>query len=88
MVANHGSTSVSRTIPIAFCNCRQRVQDRGIANAEVVIVGEAPGNVELEKGIAFVGPSGKLLDQTLDRVGIDPGSVLFTNAIPCLCALS
>ena len=40
-------------------------------NAELLIIGEAPGRVEDEQGLAFVGDSGKLLDIMLDSVGIE-----------------
>jgi uracil-DNA glycosylase family 4 len=49
-----------------------------------VIVGEAPGNVELERGEPFVGPAGQLLKDLLGRAGIDVKDCTFTNA--CWCA--
>ena len=40
-------------------------------NADLLIIGEAPGQAEDEQGLAFVGDSGKLLDIMLDSVGIE-----------------
>jgi len=51
--------------------------------ARVVIVGEAPGDVEAARGVPFVGPAGRLLDQILAEVGIDREECYVTNA--CLC---
>lgn len=38
--------------------------------ADLLIIGEAPGQLEDEQGLAFVGDSGKLLDIMLDSVGL------------------
>ncbi len=45
----------------------------------VGIVGEAPGEEEMNQGIPFVGRSGKLLDTVLGEVGIDRERCLVTN---------
>ncbi|WP_036488890.1 uracil-DNA glycosylase [Myxosarcina sp. GI1] len=50
-------------------------------NADLLIIGEAPGQVEDEKGLAFVGDSGKLLDIMLDAVGLE--NYYVTNAVRC-----
>lgn len=47
--------------------------------AEVMIVGEAPGEQEERAGLPFVGPSGKLLDATLQSVGFLRTSCFVTN---------
>jgi DNA polymerase len=46
-----------------------------------VFVGEQPGDVEDRQGTPFVGPAGRLLDDVLDRVGIDRSLVYVTNAV-------
>ena len=50
---------------------------------DLIVVGEAPGFQEVVNKKPFVGPSGKLLDHTLEFVGIDPKNVLRTNAVLC-----
>lgn len=45
----------------------------------LMIIGEAPGEQEIEQGIPFVGKSGALLDKTLFEVGIDRASCYVTN---------
>ena len=57
------------------------VASRGDRNADLLIVGEAPGEMEDKLGQAFVGDSGKLLENMLKSVGID--SYLITNAVRC-----
>jgi DNA polymerase len=51
-----------------------------------MIVGEAPGRIEDEKGRPFAGPSGVLLWRELERVGIDKRSVFAANAVSCFPA--
>lgn len=46
------------------------VMGHGPTDAKIMIVGEAPGEQEVECGIPFVGPSGSLLTQYLERHGI------------------
>ncbi|NJK58240.1 MAG: uracil-DNA glycosylase [Pleurocapsa sp. SU_5_0] len=50
-------------------------------NADLLIVGEAPGQLEDRQGLAFVGDSGKLLDIMLDAVGLE--SYYVTNVVRC-----
>ena len=59
----------------------QTVFGEGPRGAEVVIVGEQPGDQEDLAGRPFVGPSGKLLDTALEDAGIDRGKVYVTNAV-------
>ena len=42
----------------------------GDANADLVIIGESPGDYECESGKPFVGASGKLLDKILKAIGL------------------
>ena len=59
----------------------QAVFGEGTNAAEVMFVGEQPGDREDLEGRPFVGPAGKLLDQALDEVGIDRGVVYVTNVV-------
>jgi DNA polymerase len=59
----------------------QTVFGEGPPGAEVLIVGEQPGDQEDLAGKPFVGPSGKLLDAALVDAGIDRSKVYVTNAV-------
>ena len=59
------------------------VSARGPEQAKVLLVGEAPGNDENTQGIAFVGRSGRLLDEMLAAAGYTPAEVRITNAVRC-----
>jgi len=53
----------------------------GPREAEVMLVGEQPGDQEDLQGHPFVGPSGRLLDEGLAAAGIDRRRVYVTNAV-------
>jgi uracil-DNA glycosylase len=55
----------------------------GNADADVMLVGEAPGAAEDLQGLPFVGRAGKLLDELLAEVGIQRSEVFITNVICC-----
>lgn len=55
----------------------------GNQNADLMFVGEAPGQAEDEQGIPFVGAAGKLLDRYLYAVGIPRESVYIANILKC-----
>ncbi len=60
------------------------VVSRGNPEAQIVLIGEAPGAKEEELGKPFVGRSGKLLDQLLQNAGIDISlDVYFCNVVKC-----
>lgn len=59
----------------------QTVFGIGPKDAEMVLVGEQPGDSEDREGKTFVGPAGGLLDRALDEVGIERQSVYLTNAV-------
>lgn len=50
---------------------------------ELAIVGEAPGQTEVQQGAPFVGPSGQVLDRILSAIGVEREEVLWTNAALC-----
>ena len=62
-------------------NATQTVFGEGRPEAEVMLVGEQPGDQEDLAGAPFVGPAGKLLDRALDEAGIDRGTTYVTNAV-------
>jgi DNA polymerase len=59
----------------------QTVFGEGPRQAQVMFVGEQPGDQEDRAGRPFVGPAGKLLDRALDEAGIDRSNVYVTNAV-------
>ena len=59
----------------------QTVFGEGSASADVMLVGEQPGNEEDEQGHPFVGPAGALLARALDDAGIRREEVYVTNAV-------
>src|SRR6266699_2253610 len=59
----------------------QAVFGEGKAKAELMLVGEQPGDQEDKQGPPFVGPAGRLLDQALEEAGIDRTRAYVTNAV-------
>ena len=55
----------------------------GNINADLLFVGEAPGDNEDKTGIPFVGRAGQLLDQYLYAVDIPRESVYIANILQC-----
>ena len=59
----------------------QTVFGEGSVGAEVMFLGEQPGDQEDLQGRPFVGPAGKLLDKALEAAGIDRDDVYVTNSV-------
>jgi uracil-DNA glycosylase len=59
----------------------QAVFGEGARHAEVLFVGEQPGDKEDLAGKPFVGPAGQLLDKALEEVGLDRTQTYVTNAV-------
>jgi uracil-DNA glycosylase len=55
----------------------------GPVDALVMFIGEAPGFHEDQQGVPFVGAAGRLLNELLDKVGIQRHQVFITNVIKC-----
>jgi DNA polymerase len=64
-----------------YANATQAVFGQGRPGADVMLIGEQPGDREDREGAPFVGPAGKLLDTALERAGIDRDEVYLTNAV-------
>ena len=64
-----------------FLTGTQTVFGEGPARAEVMMVGEQPGDQEDRAGQPFVGPAGRVLDEALEEVGIDRSRVYVTNVV-------
>jgi DNA polymerase len=59
----------------------QTVFGEGARSAEVMLVGEQPGDQEDRQGRPFVGPAGRLLDEALEAAGIDRRRAYVTNIV-------
>jgi DNA polymerase len=59
----------------------QTVFGRGPASAQLMLVGEVPGDQEDLQGKPFVGPAGRILDESLAAVGLARDQVYMTNAV-------
>lgn len=59
----------------------QTVFGEGAADADVVLVGEQPGDTEDRQGKLFVGPSGRLLDTALADAGLRRDRAYITGAV-------
>ena len=57
----------------------------GVGNreAEILLVGEGPGQHEDEQGVPFVGRAGQLLDDMLEIIGLDRTKVYIANVVKC-----
>ncbi len=64
-----------------YKNATQTVFGEGARSARMMLVGEVPGDQEDLQGRPFVGPAGRLLDESLAAVGLDRGKVYMTNAV-------
>lgn len=64
-----------------YARATQAVLGEGPRSAQIMFIGEQPGDEEDRQGHPFVGPSGKLLDRALGDAGIDRSLVYVTNAV-------
>ncbi len=61
----------------------QTVPASGPASADLMFIGEAPGQREDEQGLPFVGPSGRFLDELLASIGRSRETVYICNIVKC-----
>lgn len=67
-----------------LCETRtQAVFGVGSPDAEVLLIGEAPGANEDLQGEPFVGRGGKLLDDMLAMIGLDRSKIYISNSVKC-----
>jgi uracil-DNA glycosylase len=64
-----------------FEGATQAVFGEGAAHAQVMLVGEQPGDREDREGHPFVGPAGRVLDHGLEHAGIPRDDVYITNVV-------
>ena len=71
------------SFPVEFQGATKVVYGEGNPNANIMIIGEAPGKKEDELGRPYVGRSGELLNRTLESVNINRNDVFITNVVKC-----
>jgi len=64
-----------------YIHATQTVFGEGPESADVMLIGEQPGDTEDLAGRPFVGPAGRILDKALADAGIDRARVYVTNAV-------
>jgi DNA polymerase len=85
--ARRASLAEARAAAAGCRNCElwklgtQTVFGEGPADAPMMLVGEQPGDQEDRAGRPFVGPAGRLLDESLAAAGIERDGVYLTNAV-------
>jgi uracil-DNA glycosylase len=62
---------------------RNAVPGEGQVSAKIMFIGEAPGKNEDLKGKPFVGAAGRILDQAMEKAGIERSKVFITNVVKC-----
>lgn len=60
---------------------KQLVMGDGNPDAEIVLIGEAPGKNEDEQGIPFVGAAGKFLNEMLGLINLERKDIYITNIV-------
>ena len=66
--------------------CKTRINavpGKGNVNADVILIGEAPGRNEDKHGEPFIGAAGKRLDDMLQDSGIKRADIYITNIVKC-----
>ncbi len=64
-------------------NVRHKVPGQGDSHAPLMLIGEGPGQVEDEEGLAFVGPAGQLLTRMLAAISLPRDRVYICNIVKC-----
>jgi uracil-DNA glycosylase len=62
-------------------NATQTVFGEGLMRARLMLIGEQPGDREDIEGHPFVGPAGRILDEALDKAGIERADAYVTNVV-------
>ncbi|NQU42961.1 uracil-DNA glycosylase [bacterium] len=76
--------AVAKCTQCRLCEGRTHVVfGEGNPDADLMFVGEGPGAEEDRLGRPFVGRSGKLLDQMIERVGLKREDVFIGNVVKC-----
>ena len=74
--------NVCRACPLGAKRTRA-VPGEGKLDAEIMLIGEAPGYHENQQGRPFVGPAGQFLEELLGVAGLKRSDVFITNVVKC-----
>ncbi|OGB97172.1 hypothetical protein A3F06_02165 [candidate division TM6 bacterium RIFCSPHIGHO2_12_FULL_36_22] len=77
----YASVSSMTNNPLVIPGSTHIVFGEGPADADIMIIGEAPGKEEDELGRPFVGRSGKLLTRALESIGLQRDKIYITNIV-------
>jgi len=78
--ALRGEAASCRACPL-WRNATQTVFGEGPADADIIFVGEQPGDREDQAGHPFAGPAGLMFDKALAEAGVDRRRAYVTNAV-------
>ena len=81
LTALHNKILQDTVCPELAAQATQLVMGAGNADADIVLVGEAPGKNEDEQGLPFVGAAGKFLNEMLASAGMNREEVYITNIV-------
>ncbi len=71
-------------VSCGLCTTRHNVVfGVGNENADIMFIGEGPGEQEDLQGVPFVGPAGRLLDDMLSIIDLDRTNVYIANIVKC-----
>lgn len=77
----------SQVAACALCGLREgirhKVPGQGDRRSPLMLIGEGPGQVEDEEGLAFVGPAGQLLTRMLSAIDLPRDRVYICNVVKC-----
>ena len=62
---------------------KNAVPGEGQLSAKIMFIGEAPGKNEDDKGKPFVGAAGRILNESLEKAGIQRSLIFITNIVKC-----
>ena len=80
LAALREAENACRRCPL-YKNATQAVPGEGPRRADIMLVGEQPGDKEDLAGKPFVGPAGRMLDRAMADAGLDRGKTFVTNAV-------
>ncbi|WP_407494836.1 UdgX family uracil-DNA binding protein [Pseudooceanicola sp. MF1-13] len=72
------AAEANKTVPDGYGRI---ILGEGPCPAQLMVVGEQPGDMEDREGRPFVGPAGQMFDQTARRAGLDRDAAYVTNAV-------
>ncbi|OQB06732.1 MAG: Uracil DNA glycosylase superfamily protein [bacterium ADurb.Bin212] len=81
---NEIAAEITQCVKCPLANSRNNtVPGSGNPEADILFVGEAPGQKEDEQGIPFCGAAGKFLDEMLYTIGLSRDQVFIANTLKC-----